>query len=114
MVVAGVHVGVVGVGEVRGIRTGRAVEVDVSCVEADDAGDHVREDVEFMRDHEHGRARGGEPAEHHHHLVCRDCGRTVEISVPASFESWSARVGADEGFTDLSHTVEIFGTCPTC
>ena len=53
-------------------------------------------------------------AEHHHHLVCRDCGRTVEISVPASFESWSARVGADEGFTDLSHAVEIFGTCPTC
>ena len=53
-------------------------------------------------------------AEHHHHLVCRDCGRTVEISVPAPVESWSARVGADEGFTDLSHTVEIFGTCPTC
>ena len=47
MVVAGVHVGVVGVGEVRGIRTGRAVEVDVSCVEADDAGDHVREDVDY-------------------------------------------------------------------
>ena len=50
--------------------------------------------------------------DHHHHLVCRECGRTVEVAVPPSFEAWSAEVGAEHGFTGLSHLVEIFGLCP--
>ena len=50
---------------------------------------------------------------HHHHLVCRDCGRTVEVEGPA-VESWAQRVAAEYGFTDVSHTVEIFGRCPAC
>lgn len=50
---------------------------------------------------------------HHHHLVCRDCGRTVEVEGPA-VESWAQRVAAEYGFTELSHTVEIFGRCPGC
>lgn len=51
--------------------------------------------------------------EHHHHLVCRDCGRTVEVEGPA-VEQWAARVSATHGFTDVTHTLEIFGTCPRC
>ena len=47
---------------------------------------------------------------HHHHLVCRQCGRTVEIEGP-TVEQWTARVAAEHGFTDVSHTLEIFGTC---
>ncbi|SCL17300.1 zinc uptake regulator, Fur family [Micromonospora nigra] len=50
---------------------------------------------------------------HHHHLVCRSCGRTVEVAGP-TVESWAERVAAEHGFTDVSHTLEIFGTCPTC
>ena len=50
---------------------------------------------------------------HHHHLVCRDCGRTVEIDGPA-VERWAATVAEDHGFTDVTHTVEIFGRCPDC
>jgi Fur family ferric uptake transcriptional regulator len=50
---------------------------------------------------------------HHHHLVCRSCGRTVEIEGPA-VERWADRVGRDHGFTDVSHTLEVFGTCPSC
>jgi len=50
---------------------------------------------------------------HHHHLVCRTCGRTVEVAGPA-VESWADRVAAQHGFADVSHTVEIFGTCPDC
>ncbi len=38
---------------------------------------------------------------HHHHLVCRDCGRTVGVA-------------AEHGFSDVSHTLEIFGTCAEC
>lgn len=47
---------------------------------------------------------------HHHHLVCRQCGRTVEIEGP-TVERWTERVAAEHGFTDVSHTLEIFGTC---
>ncbi|HEY0773180.1 MAG TPA: Fur family transcriptional regulator [Nocardioidaceae bacterium] len=50
---------------------------------------------------------------HHHHLVCRSCGRTVEVEGP-TVERWSRSVASEHGFTDVSHTLEIFGTCPAC
>ncbi|WP_433126447.1 Fur family transcriptional regulator [Micromonospora sp. CA-240977] len=50
---------------------------------------------------------------HHHHLVCRACGNTVEVAGPA-VESWADRVAAQHGYADVSHTLEIFGTCPAC
>ena len=50
---------------------------------------------------------------HHHHLVCRECGRTVEIEGPA-VERWADKVAADHGFTQVEHTLEIFGTCAAC
>lgn len=50
---------------------------------------------------------------HHHHLVCRSCGRTVEIDGPGA-EAWAAQVGATHGFADISHTIELFGTCAEC
>ena len=50
---------------------------------------------------------------HHHHLVCRSCGRTVEVE-GAAVERWTRQVAEDEGFTDVDHTVEIFGTCAEC
>ena len=50
---------------------------------------------------------------HHHHLVCRDCGRTVEVEGP-TVERWASAVAEEHGFADVSHTLEIFGTCPAC
>src|SRR5689334_672486 len=50
---------------------------------------------------------------HHHHLVCRVCGTTVEVEGPA-VERWADRLAAEHGFTEVSHTLEIFGTCPRC
>ncbi|MGX7827018.1 Fur family transcriptional regulator [Actinokineospora sp. 24-640] len=50
---------------------------------------------------------------HHHHLVCRTCGHTVEVEGPA-VERWAERVASENGFSDVSHTVEIFGTCNRC
>lgn len=50
---------------------------------------------------------------HHHHLVCRVCGRTVEVEGP-TVESWARRVADEHGFSEVSHTVEIFGTCADC
>lgn len=50
---------------------------------------------------------------HHHHLVCRGCGRTVEIEGPA-VERWADAVADEHGFTEVEHTLEIFGTCRDC
>ena len=50
---------------------------------------------------------------HHHHLVCRACGRTVEVEGP-TVETWANTVSAAHGFTDVHHTLEIFGTCADC
>ncbi len=50
---------------------------------------------------------------HHHHLVCRDCGRTVEVEGP-TVERWTDAVAAEHGFTDVRHTLEIFGCCSAC
>jgi Fur family transcriptional regulator, ferric uptake regulator len=50
---------------------------------------------------------------HHHHLVCRICGRTVEVEGPA-VERWAERVAEQHSFVDVAHTLEIFGTCITC
>jgi Fur family ferric uptake transcriptional regulator len=50
---------------------------------------------------------------HHHHLVCRSCGRAVEVEGPA-VERWADRVAGEHGFTAVSHTLEIFGTCADC
>jgi Fur family transcriptional regulator, ferric uptake regulator len=50
---------------------------------------------------------------HHHHLICRSCGRTVEFEGP-EIERLADRVAKRAGFRDVSHTVEIFGTCRSC
>jgi len=50
---------------------------------------------------------------HHHHLVCRICGKAVEVEGPA-VEKWADAIAADHGFVDVAHTVEIFGTCAEC
>ena len=50
---------------------------------------------------------------HHHHLVCRVCGRTIEVAGP-TVERWAETVGREHGFSDVTHTVEVFGTCPDC
>lgn len=52
-------------------------------------------------------------ASHHHHLVCRSCGTTVEIQAD-EVEAWAAKVAKSHDFSDIAHTVEIFGTCADC
>jgi Fur family ferric uptake transcriptional regulator len=50
---------------------------------------------------------------HHHHLVCRLCGYTVEVEGP-TVEQWAEQTAATHGFSNVSHTLEVFGTCDTC
>ncbi len=50
---------------------------------------------------------------HHHHLVCRVCGTTVEVAGPTA-ERWATKVAAEHGFSAPEHTIEISGVCPKC
>jgi Fur family ferric uptake transcriptional regulator len=50
---------------------------------------------------------------HHHHLVCRSCGLATEVE-GAEAERWAQAVAAEHGFTEVSHVLEVFGTCAAC
>jgi Fur family ferric uptake transcriptional regulator len=50
---------------------------------------------------------------HHHHLVCRECGRAEEVEGRA-IERWADDIASKHGYADVDHTVEIFGVCPDC
>ena len=51
--------------------------------------------------------------QHHHHLVCRSCGTAVEVQ-GKRVETWATDVARKHGFSDVSHTVELFGLCGEC
>jgi Fur family transcriptional regulator, ferric uptake regulator len=48
---------------------------------------------------------------HHHHLVCEECGNTVEVEPP---EQWLRQIADQHGYSIVTHTIEIFGLCPEC
>ena len=53
------------------------------------------------------------PGTHHHHLICRNCGLTVEIEADA-VEQWARQVASEHGFTQPNHVVDVFGLCAEC
>ena len=50
---------------------------------------------------------------HHHHLVCRSCGLSIEIEGP-EVERWATATAEKHGFTDTTHTAELYGLCSDC
>ncbi|MEO6822919.1 MAG: Fur family transcriptional regulator [Candidatus Nanopelagicales bacterium] len=77
-----------------------------ALAEAGEVDSILREDGEAVY-------RRCEEASHHHHLVCRACGRTVEVDGP-EVERWARTVASAHGYSDVSHTLEIFGRCAEC
>ncbi|MDQ1730687.1 MAG: Fur family transcriptional regulator, ferric uptake regulator [Pseudonocardiales bacterium] len=55
----------------------------------------------------------GTDGKHHHHLVCRNCGRTVEIE-GRGVERWASQLAEEHGFSDVNHTIELLGLCSDC
>ena len=53
------------------------------------------------------------PGSHHHHLICRSCGLTVEIEAD-EVEEWARTIAAKHGFTEPNHIVDVFGLCANC
>jgi Fur family ferric uptake transcriptional regulator len=51
--------------------------------------------------------------DHHHHLICRKCGRAVEFEL-AGFEAAADQLARSHGFKDVSHSIELFGICGDC
>jgi Fur family ferric uptake transcriptional regulator len=50
---------------------------------------------------------------HHHHLVCEDCHRVVELD-DCDLDSWLTARASRHGFTISAHTVEVTGVCSDC
>jgi len=59
------------------------------------------------------RACGTATHAHHHHLICRSCGRTVEIAF-AGVEELIDALARKHGFSDVDHSIELHGVCPDC
>lgn len=49
----------------------------------------------------------------HHHLLCRSCGRSVEIAGQAVLD-WADAVADQHGYTQITHALELSGLCPEC
>ena len=50
---------------------------------------------------------------HHHHLVCRDCGRTEEVR-DCRLERWSRDIASEHDFAEVRHMAEFSGVCQRC
>lgn len=59
------------------------------------------------------RACGTATHAHHHHLICRSCGRTVEVTLPP-LEGLIRSLAAEHGFAEMDHELEFFGVCGSC
>jgi Fur family transcriptional regulator, ferric uptake regulator len=53
-----------------------------------------------------------EQTHHHHHLICRHCGQVESLS-QCVIKNMEAQL-AVSGYSDISHSLEFFGTCPNC
>ena len=51
--------------------------------------------------------------DHHHHLVCRACGRSVEVASD-EVERWAGETARRYDFTAVTHTAELYGLCGRC
>jgi len=51
------------------------------------------------------------PQEHHHHVVCRRCGKSVEVE-DSGLQSVVRQIAQTSGYTIDAHRLELFGLCP--
>lgn len=50
---------------------------------------------------------------HHHHLVCSECHRVVELD-ECELGPWLDRVSSEHGFVATGHRLEVAGLCAAC
>lgn len=54
-----------------------------------------------------------EPERHHHHVVCRICGRSDEV-IDSDLQALVDEIGRRSGYRIESHRLELYGLCPGC
>jgi len=56
--------------------------------------------------------------EHHHHLLCINCGKVTDVTLPAGLEqqvtSAIGELAEAEGFQAHSHRLDVLGLCAAC
>jgi Fe2+ or Zn2+ uptake regulation protein len=56
--------------------------------------------------------------QHHHHLVCSNCGRVEDVEISSGLEQNMEHaldaVADQAGFTTVSHRLDLVGTCRNC
>lgn len=53
------------------------------------------------------------PSEHHHHLICSDCGKVTDFT-DCDLSELEQRLSNETGFTIDGHLLEFVGQCPNC
>jgi Fe2+ or Zn2+ uptake regulation protein len=55
---------------------------------------------------------------HHHHLVCDECGKVDDFTLPdtieGSLQQALRRAARKQGYRPLNHRLDLTGTCPDC
>ncbi|HEY1654728.1 MAG TPA: transcriptional repressor [Candidatus Tumulicola sp.] len=54
-----------------------------------------------------------EPDYHHHHAICRSCGRVEDVDC-AAIETFAESLRSANGFRLDGHAMEFFGKCRAC
>ena len=52
------------------------------------------------------------PGEHHHHVICRVCGRMSPL--PGCRAEVFENAARELGYGELTHVLEVYGVCPDC
>ena len=67
-----------------------------------------------LQDHQNVAYELLEPyARHHDHLICRECGKTVDL-YDCRLEETLKSISNDQGFKIDFHQMEVHGLCPDC
>lgn len=100
--------------ELHGLLREGGVKVGLTTVYRNLQAMAARGEVDVVR-REDGEAvyRKCDSYEHHHHLVCRNCGYSVELE-NEDLERWTQRAARRHRFSEVTHDLELFGLCEDC
>jgi Fe2+ or Zn2+ uptake regulation protein len=54
------------------------------------------------------------PENHHHHIVCTNCGNVEDIDSEACLKNLEKKIASEKKFKVINHSLEIFGHCASC
>ena len=54
-----------------------------------------------------------ESDDHHHHIVCKGCGKVVELNF-CNISDWSKQVTESTGYEVTEHQLNFYGFCEDC